>query len=387
MIRNVIICGEKVMNKLTKKIVIMLAAVMLCGCAEKSDDMPETVSAPSAESTTVSVEDTSLSEEKLSETDGSASSAAETTVTTVPRETTASRITKTSDDFITTPKTEKAELTEQTTEVSTVTTPVTTEGLFSTVPTMAQTELTAPPETSAAAVQSAAAPKSSDKEETVGTVVTEDEASDGKNVRRVTYSEYFENSLFVGDSICSGLKIYSGLLNVENVAARLNVSTWGINKYTFQYKTNSTDELDVYSIIKLYQPEDIYIWMGMNDLYVVDSDKFGENMCDLAVQFIKNSPESKVHVVSITPMTSWHKWNVELDGNNRVNEYNAACEEACSDQPYIDYINVHDDLINSKGYLADENDGGDGMHLSASAYKKVLRAIIEYNGDKVEASK
>ena len=155
MIRNVIICGEKVMNKLTKKIVIMLAAVMLCGCAEKSDDMPETVSAPSAESTTVSVEDTSLSEEKLSETDGSASSAAETTVTTVPRETTASRITKTSDDFITTPKTEKAELTEQTTEISTVTTPVTTEGLFSTVPTMAQTELTAPPETSAAAVQSA----------------------------------------------------------------------------------------------------------------------------------------------------------------------------------------------------------------------------------------
>lgn len=157
MIRNIIICGEKVMNKLTKKIVIMLAAVILCGCAEKSDDMPETVSASSAESTTVSVEDTSLSEEKLSETDeseadGSVSSAAETTVTTVPRETTASRITKTSDDFITTPKTEKTELTEQTTEISTVTTPVTTEGLFSTVPTMAQTELTVPPETSAAAV-------------------------------------------------------------------------------------------------------------------------------------------------------------------------------------------------------------------------------------------
>ena len=196
--------------------------------------------------------------------------------------------------------------------------------------------------------------------------------------RKMTFAEYFSDSLFIGDSICSGLKIYGGLLNVENCAARINVSTWGINKYTFQYKSNSTAELDALSIVKLYQPKKIFIWMGMNDLYVVSADKYASNLCDLAESYIEASPGCKVYVVSISPMSSTHKWNVELDGNNRINEYNQAVKDKCDEVDYLEYINIHDCLTDSSGYLASENNGGDGIHLSSGAYTKVLTEIFNY---------
>lgn len=196
--------------------------------------------------------------------------------------------------------------------------------------------------------------------------------------RKMTFAEYFSDSLFIGDSICSGLRVYGGLLNVENCAARINVSTWGINKYTFQYKSNSTAELDALSIVKLYQPKKIFIWMGMNDLYVVSADKYASNLCDLAESYIEASPGCKVYVVSISPMSSTHKWNVELDGNNRINEYNQAIKDKCDEVDYLEYINIHDCLTDSSGYLASENNGGDGIHLSSGAYTKVLTEIFNY---------
>lgn len=198
----------------------------------------------------------------------------------------------------------------------------------------------------------------------------------------VSFTEYYSSSLFVGDSICSGLKLYAGLLNTENVAARGNVGTWSIDTYKFQYMSNSTKELDAASIVKLYQPEDIYLWMGMNDIYVVSEDKFVSNMLSLAEKYHELSPKSRIHIVSISPIIKTHKWNVNSNGNNRINEYNAAVRDATEDVEYLDWINIHDLLVNSEGCLCSDYDGGDGLHLSQAAYKKVLSGIIDYNNQR-----
>ncbi len=378
---------------------LCFSALLLCGCAGKSEQAPvyytdETSSA------------TAYSEQKLSE---AVTSAAETAVPVTETEFTeavtastevftgrigdiCSATTVSSADIPTAPVTSEE------------TAPPTVTEIF----TEPETTVTASaPENTAPSVQSASADTKNQKaseeiEETdlltasvseiiTAPAVTEppaepaetEDTSDTskKKIKYVTYEEYFANSLFVGDSICSGLKIYGGLLKTENVAARLNVSTWGIDKYTFQYKSNSTAELDAFSIAKMYQPEDIFIWMGMNDLYVVSEEQFGKNLCDLADRFLEVSPNSRIHVVSISPMTQSHKWNRELDGNNRVNQYNAAAEKACAEKENLDWINVHDALIDSNGFLASNYNGGDGLHLSADAYKVVLNEIFYYMHD------
>lgn len=342
----------------------VLSAVILSGCGNTAenvlpdDELPSMTSAPSySESTSASSEtsaeytsgssDTKTSPAPSETISSVMAASSESEEITDPPETdeTSAEMTTLTTRYLEPPKTES-------TTVHTAVPPVTT------VRTSSSAVTTPPVTVTQASVTTAPPQKQYD--------------------RKMTFAEYFSDSLFIGDSICSGLKIYGGLLNVENCAARINVSTWGINKYKFQYKSNSTAELDALSIVKLYQPKKIFIWMGMNDLYVVSADKYASNLCGLAESYIEASPGCKVYIVSISPMSSTHKWNVELDGNNRINEYNQAVKDKCDEVDYLEYINIHDCLTDSSGYLASENNGGDGIHLSSGAYTKVLTEIFNY---------
>ena len=412
------------MRKYNRFVAAIAAALLLCGCSEKDTTAPDintdTASAGTTAEHTIIWETEETVSEATSETEISSellsSEITTTTETSTVTTETATEQSSVITSGVTLPVTttvttisdvprETITETSEITKISTVTAvPETTESETITSVTSAETKpvtvtsvvsestventVSAEPPSTSMTISSEKIPKSSDDftgDESIVTVpietelVTEGTYPQPRELLDVDYSEYFSESLFVGDSICSGLKIYNGLLKTENVAARINVSTWGLHKYTFQYKTNSADELDAHSIVELYQPKDIYIWMGMNDLYVVSKEKYAKNMCDLAQEFLKLSNESRIHIVSISPMCSWHNWNVELDGNNVVNEFNAYCEEYCSTKPYIDYINIHDALLNKYGALDDNNTGGEGIHLSASAYKIVLDEIIRSN--------
>lgn len=340
--------------KINKIIISICALSLLCSCGNTA----ESDSVVSYETTTNSISETT---EKDTASNTISSSKSETTTEIIPSE--ISSDTTEEENKTDTILTKKAEVSVTEIEETESETTVTVQ--------------TNPPETTVNIPKETITSKESETSKQT-TIAESGSLPVLKNTPDIDYLDFFSESLFIGDSICSGLKVYAGLLDTPHVAARVNVSTWGINKYKFQYLNNSSSEKSALDIVKYYKPKDIYIWMGMNDLYVVSEEKFCDNMCSLAKSYIKASPDSKVHVVSISPMTKGHKWNVELDGNNRVNEYNKAMEERCEDTDYLDFINIHDLLINSGGFLASDNNGGDGIHLSASAYKIVLNGIYDY---------
>ncbi|MBR4224417.1 MAG: hypothetical protein IKR73_06370 [Oscillospiraceae bacterium] len=197
----------------------------------------------------------------------------------------------------------------------------------------------------------------------------------------INFADRYKDSLFVGDSICSGLKVYSGLLPVENVAARGNVGTWSLNKYTFPYMSGSSLELDCYSIAQLYQPADIYVWMGMNDLFMVTADVYAQNLKDITDRLRQVSPNSRLHVVSISPISNWHKWSGGgRSGIDRVAAYNAAAADMFAGST-VDVISIYDSLADSEGFLGSAYDGGDGLHLNGTAYRMVLSEIVSCTED------
>ena len=197
----------------------------------------------------------------------------------------------------------------------------------------------------------------------------------------INFADRYKDSLFVGDSICSGLKVYSGLLPVENVAARGNVGTWSLNKYTFPYMSGSSLELDCYSIAQLYQPADIYVWMGMNDLFMVTADVYAQNLKDITDRLHQVSPNSRLHVVSISPISKWHKWSGGgRSGIDRVAAYNAAAADMFAGST-VDVISIYDSLADSEGFLGSAYDGGDGLHLNGTAYRMVLSEIVSCTED------
>lgn len=184
---------------------------------------------------------------------------------------------------------------------------------------------------------------------------------------------WFDDAIFLGDSICSGLKLYDGLLDVNQVIARGNVGTWNIDNYTFQYE-NSTNELDYLTIIEKYKPKKLFIFMGMNDLYMISAEDRNINIESIKNSILNISEDIDIYVLSLTPISESHKWAAN-GGKVRIKEYNESIEQYCNNSDSINYIDIYTVLSNDDN-LIERFDGGDGLHLSYSAYIRILNQII-----------
>lgn len=192
---------------------------------------------------------------------------------------------------------------------------------------------------------------------------------------------YEKDLVFVGDSICSGLKVYSGLLSESQVYAVGNVGSWSIFDYKFPVRGGEYSPVDV---IKRRQPKYIYLWMGMNDLNIVYKEKYAENMIDIADKFLEVSPYSKIVFVSITPINKIHPWceegKFDYNINDRINEFNSYMQSKAEklDSNTYSYLNIHDLFTDKDGFMKDEYHSGDGLHLSPESYSMILQYIAQH---------
>ena len=285
--------------------------------------------------------------------------------------------------------------TEQTTTVTTAvttseTTSETTVTVFETsetesIPTAAETEtvtmMTSLFEESETAVTTTAAVTEEQKSYLLtSSAYTMPQNADYSN----TDFSFFDDCLFIGDSVCSGLKFHRSLLDVPQVAAKGNVGSWSIDEYTFQYEY-SLKELDCFSIAKLRQPKRIFLWLGMNDLFMCTVETREQNLLYIYDRLRECCPDSEIYLVSITPLTSDHKWAINSDGNNRINKYNLAAKELCDNTEGFDFINVHDVLLDGSS-MNKRYSSSDGMHLDEIAYKVILNEIIAVIAQKENAA-
>lgn len=185
-------------------------------------------------------------------------------------------------------------------------------------------------------------------------------------------AEYLEQCAFVGDSVCSGLYLYGGLLSDTSVFAQMNVTARNIKSYTFEV---GVEEYDIITCIENKQPKEIFFWMGLNDIQSVWKQTFFDDLDKLAQECLAVSPNSKINIVGMTPTTSWHKWGA----NDRIKEYNEYVREMCQSVGYT-YIDAWQAVAPGEDYLADICQSGDGLHLTPYAYKLLLGYITDVKG-------
>lgn len=195
--------------------------------------------------------------------------------------------------------------------------------------------------------------------------------------------EYEKDIVFVGDSICKGLRAYSGFLNESQVFAEGSVASWSFFDYIFTVNGGQYTGVEA---IKRCQPKYIYLWFGMNDARYTNKDVYVENLKKITDALLDVSPHSKIVIVSITPICSFHKWYDDYangvthdDPNVRINTLNECTQkyiEGLNDDRYS-YLNVHDLLIDDEGYLNEQYHSGDGLHLNPKAYNIILGAVAQ----------
>lgn len=179
--------------------------------------------------------------------------------------------------------------------------------------------------------------------------------------RKEACQERFEQAMFLGDSLSEGLGIY-GYVKEKNVLA-----VKGLNLLTAK---------DYIKKIAKKKPKYVFVMLGINDLNCesFSMDYNEKNYRKLIEKIHKKSPDTKVYVESLLPVTSGFAKEHKQLSNKRIVKFNARLAKLSTEYDYTTYVDLHSLYVNEKGNLP-KKISADGYHLLSSAYEPWIEYI------------
>lgn len=131
-----------------------------------------------------------------------------------------------------------------------------------------------------------------------------------------------------------------------------------------------------------YNPTTIFILLGTNDLYFgyTEEETF-EHLKNLINKIHEDKPEIVINVLSLLPINlsddpKINKSVNENRSNEKINKVNEYLKDFCNSKN-INYINVHDILLDEKGEL-DWNYTREGLHITDLGYHPITMELLKY---------
>ena len=178
-----------------------------------------------------------------------------------------------------------------------------------------------------------------------------------------TTASFYDNSVFLGDFIVSGIEYY-GFLGKNKVIADTNLTT--------DKALANIDQLASYA------PQKVFIMLGINDLNygVRGVDTIVDNYATLIAQIKAKLPSAKIYILSVLPITQAYesKANVYIRKAN-LDQLNSKLKEIVTTSG-VDYLEVGIPFQNSTGYL-NENVTSNGLNISNDYYGFLLNTIAD----------
>lgn len=183
---------------------------------------------------------------------------------------------------------------------------------------------------------------------------------------RVT-SAYFDDALFVGDSITAGIQSYALMKNASVVAFT------GINTDTIMTREvirNEAGELETMpqAISRYPDVKKIYVMLGANGIAWIGKESFVENYGIFLDAIREQHPDADIYVQSILPVTASKEQTDPQFANSKIREYNDALLNMAQEKEYY-YLNVAEAFADENGCLPEEASPTDGMHFGPKYYE------------------
>lgn len=196
-------------------------------------------------------------------------------------------------------------------------------------------------------------------------------------------SSYFDDAVFVGDSISLKLSYYEASADKLGGAQFLTSGSLGSGNALWDVSDKSVhpsyqgSKMRLEDSVPLTGAKKLYIMLGMNDIAVYGVDGAVSNMKTLIGKILEKVPDMKVYIQSMTPTTDTS--NITSSGGiNRtsIQRYNEALAAACQSNGWH-FVNVAEVMYDSNGYLIRSycsDPDGMGIHFTESG----CRAWIDY---------
>lgn len=180
---------------------------------------------------------------------------------------------------------------------------------------------------------------------------------------------YFDDAIFIGDSLTTGLSLY-GLLPEEQVLADT-----GINPQTILTRECiSQDGIDktVLDAAASLDPGKIYIMLGANGVAFLNFEDIVDWYGQLIDGLKAEHPDAEIYVQSILPVT--REKEDETLNNERITELNGLLQQMAEEEE-VYYLSVNEAIADEEGFLPTDL-SADGMHFGTTVYEEWLDYLL-----------
>ena len=191
---------------------------------------------------------------------------------------------------------------------------------------------------------------------------------------------YFDDVIFLGDSLADGFKVYSRSLELTNSSAKY-LTQKSTSPRTFLQPGVHVDAgdgpVDVWATIQQLQPGKMYITLGTNALMAMAPEDFIASYYQLIDKIRATSPNTQIYVTTVTPVAAWKSTSEPRLSYDRIYRSNQLIAKMCVEKN-LALINLYDVLKSSSGYLREDIAAGDGIHLSPTGYRQWLEYLFTH---------
>ncbi len=175
---------------------------------------------------------------------------------------------------------------------------------------------------------------------------------------------YFTDAVFVGDSITTGIDLYSSLTNTNVVAST------GINLETFltaqTVRNKAGDKTTIPQAVKELKPNKIYLMLGTNGIDWMPIDQMIQQYQTVFDKLKSDNPNAVFYIQSIPPITKEKEKKADQMSLAKIKEFNTRLLKLAKENKAY-FVDVHTALAGNDGYLPAEI-STDGVHFNAATY-------------------
>lgn len=195
-------------------------------------------------------------------------------------------------------------------------------------------------------------------------------------------SSFFDDAVFVGDSISLKLSYYAASSGALGKAKFLVVGSYGVNNAVYDHPdTKLTYQgvkyQDIEEALAATGAKKVFIMLGMNDIGLYGIDKTITNWSVLLDLIHSTCPNITVYIQSMTPV--WTGGEKGKLNNANVLKYNAQLKAFAESNGYK-YIDVHPYMQDSTGGLATCYCSDSYVHLTNEGAQRWIAVLKAYTG-------
>lgn len=192
---------------------------------------------------------------------------------------------------------------------------------------------------------------------------------------------YFNDAVFMGDSLADGFRVYSESTGLSNTTA-LCLTQKSVTPRTFLQPGVTIDAgggpIDPWAALEQRNPKKVYVTLGTNALMSMEPEEFIESYYKFIRLLKEKAPNALIYVTTITPTTASTARSKPQLSFERIYRANQLIAKMCNEEG-LALINLYD-VFKAEGtvYMREEIAASDGYHLTPTGYREWLEYLISH---------